>query len=229
MTKNYIYRTGRRRNNAWKKRSYSRKKPSKMSFAKGRARMPRAKARFTRQLNSIAEKKVINGNPTTGNINFNGNFINPVFPSQGTAKTGRVGNKIFLRYIVISGFYDQNQSATALIRVALVWPKRRDVAIGDFPLNDYNQPFDIDKFTIVWDKLIPLNSITGTAGTQQNNGALTKHPFKYNVRVMKSFNFDDGTTTPQETWPVLFYYSASSNIATNPTINYYIRTTYTDV
>lgn len=198
-------------------------------FGKRRAKMPRKLMRFSRMLNQVAEKKFVDDVATTTSISSSGLLMSPPMPVIGTGNFQRIGTNIFARYWKIQGFIDQNQSSSTMIRMAYVYPKNISIAIGDAPTADFNQFFDHEKWTVVWDKLIPLCPYFTGATVAENTGTLTKKPFSFTFKLFEQYMFNSSPAQPQTPVPKLFLYSDSSSITTNPTINYTQRLTYTDV
>nr|QXN75462.1 MAG: capsid protein [Virus sp.] len=201
----------------------------RMSFAKGNARYPRKQYQTLRSLNNIAEKKTVTTGSGSSNINSGGLIYNISWPQQGTQRGQRVGNDIFARYWRVNGYFNENQTSTPMVRMALLWPKRYDYALGDLPTTDYTQSFDLDKFTVIWDRLIPLATVNTASSTYiANSGGLSLKPFQYSIPIFKRFMFDDNNTTPQVPGPFFFFWSADL-ITPSPTVTYQGTLTFTDV
>lgn len=215
-----------------KKRNYRPRRRSiykrKLAFGKGLVRGTRRVRRFGRMLSRFSESKV-KTDVFNNSVQTSGLSISIPSITQGTGRTQRVGNKIFIRYMKIKGYINENKSNTGLIRMALVWPRRIDVAIGDFPTSSYTQPFDLDKFTIIWDKYVPLASAynLGTGAGVENQGTLSVRPVTVTVPIMKSYVYDDNANYPQQPLPFLFLWSADS-IAPSPFFDASTTVTFTD-
>lgn len=220
------YATRYRRKNGYKRRRYGRRKPSAMAFARKKVKMPRMLRRFAKGLNAFAEKKIVTFDGSGGtNIQSSGLVVGSYAISQGTGRTQRVGNKVFIRYVKLKGFIYENASATGMVRVAAVWPRNTALTVGDLPFS-YSQPIDPDRWTVIFDKLIPMQVVS--TANPINYGSNSYIPIDYTLKVFKTMMYDDTSTTTQDTGPVFYFYSSDS-LAPSPYISYHLSVTFTDV
>lgn len=202
------------------RKRYSRK-TNRIRFAASKAKMSYRLKRFGRMMSQFEEKKRINMDVVNTPMNNSGLYIPIPKINHGSAKYNRTGNKIFIRYFSIRYRVDDNESSTALFRFSAVWPKRVDYALGDMPTNDSIQPWDLNQFSIIGDKVFPLYS-------SDNVNALGQYARTYTIPVFKSFTYDDNADYPDETTP-LFYFWCNDSIAPSPQLYYSLTITYTDV
>ena len=98
-----------------------------------KARKIRYRKRFERRLNSVAEKKVTWENvfdepliAATSSALLADGLIKAVFPTQGTETYGKIGSKIFIRYVVVDMWiYNVNDTNFTTGRIGVLIVKER--------------------------------------------------------------------------------------------------------
>ena len=225
----YAYRRNSKRSSTRYRRRRTIRKPTRMAYARDKVKMPYSTRQFVKKLGNIAEKKQFQIT-SYAQLRNTGVVLSNYSISQGTGRAQRVGNKIFIRYFTIFGYIDENTSSTNMVRMTVAWPKRVDAAIGDMPTTSYEQPWDLDQFSIIKDRLIPLQPryLAGGSNLVQNTGALSQVPIKMKIPIFKSVMYDDFNVNPQCTLPIIFFWTNKEN-ATYGLVNYTLTTTYTDV
>lgn len=221
---------GRRRRYRSRIRRRFRRKPRRITFARDRVRTGRRMRGFARRLGNLAEKKVARQEvPAATDLNNNGRLIGVYNLSQGTTRSTRIGSKVFFRYATLFGYIDEAFSGSQLIRMSVVWPRRADMAIGDTPTNNYTQPWDLEKWTVISDKLIPLGSLwdPAGAGSVANQSRPSQLPFKKRIKIFKTAMYDGVATQPQTPLPFFFFWCDST--ANFPKLHWTFSVTYTDV
>lgn len=203
-----------------------------MKFATGKARYPRRLARISRMLNSIAEKKVAGGvNVSTDTIDIAGRMYSIPDVEQGTGKGQRIGNKIFVRYWRINMIVSAANLSVGLFRFCVVWPRNVEQDIGDMPINSYVSPIDIDKWTIIEDRIFTIAN-TPIAGqtAEYNPGRPSIVPIRRNIRIFKTFIYDDSLGSSLNTRPYIFLWNnqiQSANIKLD--VQFHDHLTFTDL
>lgn len=209
------------------RRLLRRKKPSKLSFALGKAKPSAYKRRLFRQMNTMAEVKYFSSSTTAiSGITTAGLPLTWLFPAQGLDRDDRVGNKIFVRYMVLKIHIENNNTNTpnCWYRMLVVIPKNVSFGALNLPSTGYGQ-VDLDKFTVLKDKRIMISqqnvAISATDWQRQ-------HTVK--LKIMKTFTFDDASgTTPIEPTPIVFLWGAHSVVPAPRVIDRYFFVSYTDI
>lgn len=237
MVRKRIY---KRRTGRFRRRSRMRmRKPSKMAFAKGHATYSRRSKRLFKAVSRMAEIKKRTLGAGALNIPAGGAILQVPAIDQAVTGSGRIGNKIFMRYIRVKGYIDNNAQSSPIIRVCCVWPKNitDNNSLANMPGN-INAFWDQTKFCVMYDRKIPMGmglpyvtQVVSGAGSVTNysaNGtALNIRPFDYTMKVMKTISFDANQVI-QDTIPVLFFISSDST-SNYPQYVHSIQITYTDV
>lgn len=233
VRKRYIRKTGRRK---FRRRF---RRPSKMAFAKGKATYPRSTRRLFKKLQGFAETKVAE-QTYTDNVFSNGYLTKMPTPAQGTGPNQRIGSKIFVRYVVIKGIYNNNGvTDSPAMRASLVWPKDKAYYnLTNCPASMVAQ-WNIKNFTVIWDKTYKTGmgqawqqqQATGvpTQTTWQPNGYSPSYlPVYWKIKVFKSLEID---SAGQYITPFPFIYMLNPGLAggNDTTFQYSSRMYYTDV
>lgn len=136
----------------------------------------------------------------------------------GTSVSQRIGNEIFLRYILINIDLNANTVEDAYVRIVVCQARTNGLSTASFPGNIFNF-LDREKFRIIkYDKVWNLSNL--------KENAANKKFVRIKVRFMKKIQYDQGTGSPFLPW----YLYLTSNDAVIPSPLAYItwRAYYTD-
>lgn len=226
-------RYARRKRSFRRSRRFRRGRKTRMAFAKGTVRTSRSFRRFGRQLNAHAEKKIVTFIGALAGYSVQNTGYIVVAPTivRGTDGNQRIGNKVFIRYLVFKFILDTNNTGTNEIRISFVWPRDKTYAsLANCPTSNLLAEWDTEKFIILYDKILvmgqPLNP-TVNAYQYQNARPTTKYIYRSH-KIMKSFEFDNTTNSPIESFPFMFLWSVDA-LLPSPIVFYNTKITFTDV
>lgn len=219
-------------------RKYKSRRPSRLRFAKGTQRPGRFARRMARTLNMFAEKKITSQENGVSTVDVQGdnNIMMPLV-QKGTEGNRRVGNKIFVRYIIAEMWFrakDVTNTVTypydGMHRLSVCMPKDKSWAqLGDMPTTTIVQDWDTEKFTVLKDYKFHLTNEIAYSSTsiQSNYGPSTKY-FYIKIPWFKCIEYSGDTIiTPT---PFIFVWSSHSNSATvKTTYLWKSKCTFTDV
>lgn len=209
---------GRRKTNFRKyrpravRRTYTRRTP--LRYAKGKVKPSYRILRTLKAVNAFRECKTLK---TSINIPFDILGLGYSFPNvpQGDDRVSRDGNKIFVRYMLIKGYIrgsnlpvPPTNNYLGVIRHSGVWPKPKTGQ--QLPvLSSTVAPIDEEQYVRLWDKLMPVGGTNQSTTSNEfiNTGLSWIKPVNLRIKVMKSFNYMNGSMQPQDTTPYFFFMS----------------------
>jgi len=231
------------------------------SSSKRRRRHRRVLATFQRKLNTVAEKKTLifacpNAFDTQAHTSCGDNTqaLAGIFSfmfanlAQGAGRNQRVGNKIFIRNIVIKGEFFNLQGTNAATGIVGFWLAREKQALSVFGKTRQQiltpSPFTIipDFMTVGWQCVRKKHGyVYGTGGgAMSNTPVLYKGTMEYNwhfklkIRLFKTMHWQTASYTisdgMQDLVPIPWIDTQIHNSIGNGISNIInVRVTYTDV
>lgn len=153
--------------------------------------------------------------------------------AAGNLESQRDGNKVHLTSVKYDLFFNSNGAAVAdaynSIRLIFYIPKQPDVLLGNSAAGWVNMPFnapvDFDRFTVLKDMLITVNS-TGAQCIRKQGYISFRNKGK---RLGLPITYDGSSPTSCTKNRVCVYMVSDSNIPSHPQVNGYVRSFYKDV
>lgn len=200
-----------RRKQLWtKKKEFG---PRKTFFAK----------KVAKAVNSLSEKKVFNVATVTLDLITTGALHPLSWPTEGTLSSDRIGNNIFVRYIVVR--MRINIGGQALGRIRMVFLRSRDIgglSTADFPTGNNGDiaNFDTSKYVILKQQYITL------AQSNSNTNLDTVYRV-WRFPIFQNIKIPSDTTEPQANY-YLYGWSNDTTAIPSPTVAFTYNITYTD-
>lgn len=212
----------------YRRRRFNRRRRSsrKRSLLSARLR-PRRVAGFTRRVgravNRLAEKKYLNTGLSASIQSGSDQVILVSWQNVPTNSTvsGRVGNKIFIRYVLVNGVINNNNLEQTVIRGAFGYAKTQAALNPAFfpqtPLDFY----DPERYIIMFQK-------TWHPGSVAENGrdVIT---FQWKIPVFKTLTFDSDLSTTIINRQFFFNFISNDSVIPSPSLTLGVRMTYTDI
>lgn len=219
-------------------RKYKSRRPGRLRFAKGNIHPSRYAKKMAKTLNMFAEKKIASQENGTFSIDIQGdnNIMMPAI-IKGTAGNQRVGNKIFVRYLINEMWFraknvtnDVTYPYDGMHRVSVIMPKDKTWdALGDMPTNNILQDWDTEKFTVLRDiKFHLVNEVAYSSTTVMQHWGTSNKYMKIQIPWFKCVEYvGDNLVTAM---PKIFVWSSHSTSATNKvTYLWKSKCTFTDI
>lgn len=191
------------------------RRSSKMRYVK-KYPVSRKYIRFAKTLSRFRENKVAI-NTLNQNITSSGAGITFAPLTQGTTRSTRTGNKIFIKSFTIKGWIYQGGSGAVLVRHAFIWPKPGTGQVIP-PINSEYASFDTDLYGYLWDKIAQLGKPQATSAI--NTALPSFKKINYTVRINKTFTYDDNNPIPNEPTPYLFLWCNAIFQPNGPNMSY---------
>lgn len=127
----------------------------------------------------------------------------------GSGKAGRIGNKVYCRYVKVQGTISfEGATSATTCRMMVVIARTGGLTLAEFP-NGPESPIDVDRYHVIYDSLF-TRATDGTLGP-------SVYPVNKTFRIMRSVIYDTGTATLATRNQVFIYLTSDDTTLPSPT------------